>query len=74
MVLHPKNCPKNNDQVTPEDVLSQNSDLGQSDTRRDTSMEMTAEPIRDLISDPNYPSYEILLDVADKLLQSFEKK
>ena len=74
MVLHPKNCPKNNDQDTPEDVLSQNSDLGQSDTRRDTSMEMTAERIRDLISDPNYPSYEILLDVAGKLLDSFEKK
>jgi hypothetical protein len=37
-------------------------------------MEMTAERIRDLISDPNYPSYEILLDVADKLLDSFEKK
>jgi hypothetical protein len=37
-------------------------------------MEITAERIREVVSDPNYPSYEILLDVADKLLQSFEKK
>ena len=74
MVLDPKNCPKNDDQDAPEDVLSQNSDLSQSDTRPETSMEITSERIRDLISDPNYPSYEILLDVADKLLDSFEKK
>ena len=37
-------------------------------------METTAERIRDVISDPDYPSYEILLDVAEKLLESFEKK
>jgi hypothetical protein len=74
LVLDPKNCPKNDDQDAPEDVLSQNSDLSQADTRPETSMEITAERIRDLISDPNYPSYEILLDVAGKLLDSFEKK
>jgi hypothetical protein len=37
-------------------------------------MEITSERIRDLVSDPNYPSYEILLEVAGKLLDSFEKK
>jgi hypothetical protein len=37
-------------------------------------MEITAERIREFISDPSYPSYEILLDVAGKLLDSFEKK
>jgi len=37
-------------------------------------MEITAERIRDLVSDPDYPSYEILLEVAGKLLDSFEKK
>ena len=74
MVLDPKNYPKNNDQDAPEDALCQNSDLNQSDPRPDTSMEITAERIREVISDPNYPSYEILLDVADKLLDSFEKK
>ena len=74
MVLDPENYPKNDDQDAPEEALRQNSDLNQSNTRRDTSMEITAERIREVVSDPNYPSYEILLDVADKLLQSFEKK
>jgi hypothetical protein len=54
--------------------LCRNSDLNQSDTRPDKSMEITSERIRDLVSDPNYPSYEILLEVAGKLLDSFEKK
>jgi hypothetical protein len=74
LVLDPENYPKNDDQDAPEEALRQNSDLNQSNTRRDTSMEITAERIREVVSDPNYPSYEILLDVADKLLQSFEKK
>jgi len=72
--LDPKNCPKNKDQDIQKESLCRNSDLSQSDTRPDKSMEMTAERIRDLVSDPNYPSYEILLDVAGKLLDSFEKK
>jgi len=37
-------------------------------------MEITTERIRDVVSDPNYPSFEILLDVAGKLLDSFEKE
>ncbi len=38
-------------------------------------MEISVERERkiDFVSDPNYPSYEILLDVAGKLLESFEK-
>jgi hypothetical protein len=36
-------------------------------------MEISVERKIDLVSDPNYPSYEILLDVAGKLLESFEK-
>jgi hypothetical protein len=74
LVLDPKNYPKNDDQDAPEEALRQNSDLNQSNNRPDISMEITAERIREVVSDPNYPSYEILLDVADKLLQSFEKK
>jgi hypothetical protein len=74
LVLDPKNYPKNDDQDAPEDGLCQNSSLSQPNTRPDTSMEITAERIREVVLDPNYPSYEILLDVADKLLQSFEKK
>jgi hypothetical protein len=72
--LDPKNCPKNDDQDAPEEPPRQNLDLSQSDTRPEESMEITAERIRDIVSDPSYPSYEILLDVAGKLLDSFEKK
>jgi hypothetical protein len=74
LVLDPKSYPKNDDQDAPEDALRQDSELNQSNSRPDTSMEITAERIREVVSDPIYPSYEILLDVADKLLQSFEKK
>jgi len=62
----------NGEQAAPEGRLRPNSDLSQSD-RPDTSMEITAERIRDVVSDPSYPSFEILLDVAGKLLDSFEK-
>jgi hypothetical protein len=72
--LDPENCPKNEDQDAPEESLCRNSDLSQSDTRPHKSMEITAERIRDVVSDPSYPSYEILLDIAGKLLESFEKK
>lgn len=37
-------------------------------------MEISVERKADLVSDPNYPSYEVLLDVAGKLLESFEKR
>jgi hypothetical protein len=73
LVLDPKNSPDlNGEQAAPEGRLRPNSDLSQSD-RPDTSMEITAERIRDVVSDPSYPSFEILLDVAGKLLDSFEK-
>jgi hypothetical protein len=36
-------------------------------------MEISVERKIDLVSDPNYPSHEILLDVAAKLLESFEE-
>ena len=72
--MDPENCPKNEDQEAPEKILRRNSDLSHSDTRPDKSMEITAERIRDFVADPTYPSYEILLDVAGKLLDSFEKK
>ena len=72
MLLDPKNSPKNDEQAAPDERLPPSSDLSQSDGP-DTSMEITAERIRDVVSDPSYPSYEILLDVAGKLLDSFEK-
>jgi hypothetical protein len=36
-------------------------------------MEISVERKIDLASDPNYPSFEILLSVAAKLLESFEE-
>jgi hypothetical protein len=36
-------------------------------------MESSAERKTDLVSDPNYPNFEILLDVAGKLLDLFDK-
>ena len=72
--MDPENCRKNDEVGAQEEAPRLHSDLNQTDTRPDKSMEMTAERIRDLVSDPNYPSYEILLDVAGKLLDSFEKK
>ena len=55
-------------------VLSHNADLSRADGETDKSMEISAEHKADLVSDPNYPSYEILLNVAGKLLESFEKQ
>ena len=74
LVLDPENCGKNDEQGIREEGQRQNSDLNQTDTRPDKSMEITTERIRDVVSDPNYPSYEILFDVAGKLLDSFEKE
>ena len=37
-------------------------------------MEISVEEKVNLVSDPNYPSFEILLEVAGKLLESFEER
>jgi hypothetical protein len=37
-------------------------------------MEISVDRKMDMATDPNYPSYEILLDVAGKILESFEKR
>ena len=73
--MDPENCEKNDEEGVREESPRLNSDLNQTDTTRpDKSMEITKERIRDVVSDPNYPSYEILLDVAAKLLDSFDKE
>jgi hypothetical protein len=78
LVLDPENCEKNDEQGVREEGPRLNSDLNKTDTRPDKSpdksMEITTERTRDVVSDPNYPSYEILLEVAGKLLDSFEKE
>ena len=49
-------------------------DVSHSDSATDKSMEISVEEKVNLVSDPNYPSFEILLDVAGKLLESFEER
>ena len=73
MVLDPKSEPENREQKDASEVVSLNRGLDRPDSPTDKSMEISVERKIDLVSDPNYPSYEILLDVAGKLLESFEK-
>ncbi len=71
--MDPKSEPENREQRDAPEVPSQSSSLSRPDSPTDKSMEISVERKKDLVSDPNYPSYEILLDVAGKLLESFEK-
>ena len=72
-MLDPKSEPEKGELKDASEDLSLNAGLHQPDSPTDKSMEISAERKIDLVSDPNYPSYEILLDVAGKLLESFEK-
>jgi len=69
-----KSEPENREQRDAPEVLPDNPSLSRPDSPADKSMEVSVEPTIDLAADPNYPTYEILLDVADKLLESFEKQ
>jgi hypothetical protein len=71
--LDPKSKGKNCEREETVGALSQNPDLSRPCSPTEKSMEISVEQKNDLVSDPNYPSYEILLDVAGKLLESFEK-
>ena len=73
LVLDTKSKAIKHGQYATEEISSRDSDLNQPDNPTDKSMESSAERKADLVSDPNYPSFEILLDVASKLLDSFEK-
>jgi hypothetical protein len=55
------------------DLPSQNLDLKETDVPVENSVNNPIEPESNPASDPNYPSREILLAVADKLLKLFEK-
>jgi hypothetical protein len=72
--LEPKSEPENCERKDSSKVLSQKPDVSHSDSATDKSMDISVEGKIDLVSDPNYPSFEILLDVAGKLLESFEKR
>jgi hypothetical protein len=71
--LDPKSEPENRERKDASEVLSPSTGMSRPDSPTDKSMEISAERKVDLVTDPNYPSYEILLDVAGKLLESFEK-
>jgi hypothetical protein len=72
--LDPKSEPENCERKDAPELLSQNLSLSRTGSGTDKSMEISVERKVDLVSDPNYPSYEILLDVAGKLLETFEKR
>ena len=72
--MEPKSEPENCERKDASEVLSQKSEVSHSDSATDKSMDISVEGKIDLVSDPNYPSFEILLDVAGKLLESFEKR
>lgn len=69
-----KNEPENRERRDSLEVLSEDPSPGRPDTPTDESMQSPAEGKNDLVSDPNYPNYDILLDVAAKLLKSFEER
>jgi hypothetical protein len=71
--LSPKSEPEKRERKDASEVVSLGTGMSRPDSPTDKSMEISAERKIDLVSDPNYPSYEILLDVAGKLLESFEK-
>jgi hypothetical protein len=71
--LDPKSEPENREPKDASEVLPLSTGSGRPDSPTDKSMEISVERKIDLVTDPNYPSYEILLDVAGKLLESFEK-
>ena len=72
-MLDPKSEPEKRERKDAPEGLSTNPSVSRPDSPTDKSMEISVERKVDLVSDPNYPSFEILLDVAAKLLDSFEK-
>jgi hypothetical protein len=74
LVLEPKSEPVDCERKDASEVLSHKPDVSHSDSATDKSMEISVEEKVDLVSDPNYPSFEILLEVAGKLLESFEER
>ena len=71
--MDPKSEPENRERKNAPEPLSQNPSPSRSDSPTDKSMESSVERKIALVSDPNYPSHEILLAVAAKLLESFEE-
>ena len=68
-----KTQPENPERRDSSEVLSEDPSSGQPDTPAAESTQSPAEGKHDLVSDPNYPNHDILLEVADKLLKSFEE-
>ena len=68
-----KTEPENREQRDTPELLSPNPDCVGPDSLTDQTTEISVGEKIDLVSNPNYPSYEVLLDVADKVLKRFEK-
>jgi hypothetical protein len=72
--LEPKIKVENCDLESCPEALSESPNLNRMGTPAERSMENQVETNTDRYLDPDYPSREILLDIADKLLQLFEKR
>ena len=69
-----KTEPENEDRTDCSEVSAEDPCLSRPDASADNSMQPSAEKKKDLVSDENYPNYDILLDVAHKILKSFEDR
>ena len=72
--MHPKTKLNNCHVDVGPDLPAQNLGLKQTDVPVENSADNPVEAESNPASDPNYPSREILLAVADKLLKLFEKR
>ena len=72
--MDPKTKLENCHEDVGPDLPSRGLELGQSDIPVENLVDKPVEPKKNPASDPDYPSREILLAVADKLLKLFEKR
>jgi hypothetical protein len=66
--------PENQDRPDCSKELSESPSPVRTDVPADSSMESSTEEKQDPVSDPTYPSYDILLKAAEKILKSFEER
>jgi hypothetical protein len=66
--------PENKDRPDCSKELSESPSPGQTDDPADSSTESSTEEKQDPVSDQKYPSYDILLKTAEKILKSFEER
>ena len=72
--MQPKTKLENCQEDVGPDLPSRDLDLNQSGIPVENPVDKPVEPKNNPASDPDYPSREILLAVADKLLKLVEKR